>query len=151
MGIWWNSLLVSPCWQMRWSAFTELQDTTDPWQCSAFFCIPAAVCLSVCSPKWVHVIESPCCSRGVVSSSTHLCCNYSLSMKSFLRLQVAVQVAATPRTIRKSLCTSPVFPVVSPQEGGIISHRPPQIIKPVWTALAMPRTRHQSSSAYIFY
>lgn len=97
----------------------------------SFSPIPGAVCVSVCSPKWVYATESLCCSMGAVSSSTHLCCNYSLCMTSFLWLRVAVQVAATPRTVRKSLCTSPVFPVESQQEGGIISHRPPQIIKPV--------------------
>lgn len=121
MGTWWNSLLVSTCWQMRWSVFTELQDTMGLWQCSAL-CIPGAVCVSVCSPKWVYVIESLCCSVGAVSLSTYLCCSYSLWMKSFLRLRVQVQVAATPRTTRKSLCTNPVFPMVSQQEGVIISH-----------------------------
>lgn len=52
----------------------------------SFFPIPGAVCVSVCSPKWVYAIESLCCNIGALSSSTHLCCNYSLWMKSFFEV-----------------------------------------------------------------
>lgn len=84
-------------------------------QCSAFLIF---LVLCITQTKWVYAIQSLCCSTGAVSSATHLCCNYSLWMKSFLRLWVVVQVTAMPRTTRKSLSTSPLFPVVSHQEGG---------------------------------